>query len=118
MKKILNVFLIMVIFVIVACLLIFPHLKRKDYVVTVTSLQIKRSGGDSKEIYLVFTKLDSVNVRVFKNTDSWLELKWNSSDIQAKLEPNKKYKFRVYGWRIPFLTRYENIVEVTHLQDK
>jgi hypothetical protein len=118
MKKILNVLLILVIFVIVIGLLAFPHLKRKDYVVTVTSLQVKRPGLKKKEIYLVFTKLDSVTVKVFKNTDSWIEFKWNSSDIQAKLEPNKKYKLRIYGWRIPFLSKYENIVDVTPLSDK
>jgi len=103
------------IIVLVLGLLNLSHFSRKDYIVTVTSLQVKRPDAEGKEIYLVFTKLDSVNVRVFKNTDSWVELKWNSSDFQAKLEPNKKYNLRVYGWRIPFLTRYQNIVKIEPL---
>lgn len=106
---------IVLIFIIGMVLIHLPHIERREYTVTVTSLEIKRFSSEGKDIYLVFTKLDNGEVRVFKNTDSLIEFKFNSSDFQAKLEPNKKYKLKVYGWRIPFLSQYENIIKVQPL---
>lgn len=63
----------------------------------------------SQEIckYLVFT-----DKGVFENTDSLLNFKWNSSDIYGELKAGETYTFNVYGWRVPFLSMYKNIVSV------
>ncbi len=90
-----------------------PHLSRDNYVGTVTEKLVKRY--DKKDKYLVFTKLQDSSVRVFENTDSFLEGKWDSSDIQAQIEPGKKYEFRTYGWRIPFFSFYENILSAREI---
>ena len=49
---------------------------------------------------------------VFENTDSWLYLKFSSSDVQNKLEVGKTYTVKVAGWRVPFLSWYRNVVAV------
>jgi len=57
--------------------------------------------------YLVFT-----NNEVFENTDSWLYLKFSSSDLYSKLKEGQTYKVKVAGWRIPFLSWYRNIISI------
>jgi FlaG/FlaF family flagellin (archaellin) len=92
----------------------FPHLSRHEYEVTVTDKQIKRT--NNHDTYMVFTQ--DVNGRpiVFENTDSTIEFKFNSSDVYAQLVQGKKYKVKAYGWRIPLMSRYENIVKVTEIK--
>lgn len=79
-----------------------PHLCRETITATVKDKEVKRYKGIDK--YLIFT-----DKGVFENTDSWVELKFNSSDLYGKLERGKSYNLRVYGWRIPFLSKYKNI---------
>jgi hypothetical protein len=83
----------------------------KDRIVE-TSNSGKRQDISSK--YLVFTK-NKDGVEVFENTDSLLNGKFNSSDVQAQLEIGKQYRAAVYGWRIPFFSSYRNIVEAKPL---
>jgi len=60
----------------------------------------------TKEVkYLIFTKQE-----VFENTDSFWKAKFNSSDVYGQIEPGKTYEAEVYGWRVPFLSWYRNIV--------
>lgn len=63
-----------------------------------------RGGSESK--YLIFT-----NEETFENTDSLLNGKFNSSDIYGQLKEGGSYECKVYGWRIPFMSSYRNIVE-------
>lgn len=74
------------------------HVTDKDRIVTT-------SGEDVSSKYLVFTENET-----FENTDSWLSLKLASSDLQGKLKIGSDYKCDVYGWRIPLLSKYRNIV--------
>jgi hypothetical protein len=88
-----------------------PHLDRETYTARVTEKTVKRYDDDDK--YLLFTKLVEDNkVRVFENTDSWLELKRNSSNIWGELEEGKTYEIKTYGFRAPVFSWYENILEV------
>lgn len=64
---------------------------------------------DSK--WLVMT-----DVLVMENTDTIFHLKFNSSDIQAKLEVGNTYEFTTYGWRVPFLSMYPNIIGVERVE--
>lgn len=79
------------------------------YDVKVTE-KIVKTGKDSSR-YLIFTEIDGVE-RVFENTDSFFKFKFNSSDIYAKLKIGKSYKIRAYGFRIPVISWYENIIDV------
>ena len=50
---------------------------------------------------------------VFRNDDSFWHLKYNSSDVYGLLDKGKYYDIKVYGWRIPILSMYPNIVKAT-----
>lgn len=67
-------------------------------------------GGESPDIsskYLVFAEGET-----FENTDLFWIGKFNSSDIQGQLQPNRAYRVTVYGWRVPYLSMYRNIGKV------
>lgn len=68
-------------------------------------VESSENGVTSK--YLVFSETE-----VFENTDTFLFFKWNSSDVQGQLIPGHMYRVRVYGFRVPFLSMYRNIIEV------
>jgi len=42
--------------------------------------------------------------------------KFDSSTIQGKLKVGKTYNLTHYGWRVPFLSWYENIVGVVEVE--
>lgn len=91
---------------LIGVLIGFPFLTVDKVTITVTDKEriIDKSGGSR---YLVFADDET-----FENTDSWMWLKFNSSDVQGSLELDHTYKVKVYGWRIPFLSMYRNIVSV------
>ena len=66
-----------------------------------------KSGESIKSKYLIFT-----DVETFECTDALMYWKFNSSDMYGKIERGKKYRFTVYGWRIPFFSSYRNIINV------
>ena len=79
---------------------------------TVTTLKIdvvktERVSKDGDSRYLVFTKDET-----FENTDSFLHMKFNSSDLHGALEVGNSYTVKVYGWRIPLFSSYRNIVSI------
>lgn len=65
------------------------------------------SGQNMVSKYLVFT-----DGEVFENTDSVWYWKWNSSDVYNELAQGKEYTARVYGYRVPFLSWYRNIITI------
>ena len=79
--------------------------------VTKTERVVSGSGDRISTKYLVFTEAET-----YKNTDSLWYLKWDSSDIQGKLISGQEYQVKVYGWRIPFMSVYRNIVELEGMQ--
>ena len=104
--------------VVVICLSIglsvgFPLLTQDTCMFTVSDKERIMDGvGDAATAkYLVFTDKET-----FENTDCFIWFKFNSSDLQGKLERGKKYKAKVYGWRIPFLSVYRNIVKAKEIR--
>ena len=89
------------------------HASRSSYRGIVT----EKMYHSKAEKYLVTTLMESGEKRVFENTDSWIEWKWNSGDVNANLEVGKKYDFKTYGWRWPFWSSYENIVGVHQVEE-
>lgn len=67
------------------------------------------SNGDNsvKNQYMVATAVET-----FKNVDSLLNGKFNSSDLQSDLIINKTYLLKVVGIRIPFFSSYRNVISV------
>lgn len=103
--------------VVVTALLLFfigiplcsSYFATKTYTVTVTDKDVKNSSSNSK--YLVFTKLENGETKVFSVEDSLFKWRWNSSDVYADIEVDKTYEIEVIGWRIPIISEYENIMK-------
>jgi len=83
----------------------------EDVIVTVKKTEsIVVNDNDNKGTkskYLVYT-----DGEVFENVDSWLYLKFNSSDVQNELTEGVTYSIKVSGWRWQFFSMYRNIVLV------
>lgn len=65
------------------------------------------NGGTISSKYLIYTDKE-----VYENTDSVWYWKWDSADLYSQLEPGKTYTARVYGFRVPFLSWFRNIISV------
>jgi hypothetical protein len=83
-------------------------LNPEKYTATATEKTVKRNGESDR--YLVFTKLADGKIRVLQNTDAFFRGKFDSSDIYARLKQDQTYEFETVGYRIPFLSMYENIL--------
>jgi len=99
---------------LMSLIMLFPHLIRNTYKVTVTNKRLIKV--DNTEVYLIYTQTEDGEIRVFENTDSFLELKYNSDDIYWAMAINKKYEIRAYGFNAPLLSDYQNIVKVKGIQ--
>lgn len=84
---------------------IFWVVSCQDATITIQEKERITDGGNSK--YLVFTENE-----VFENTDSWLKLKFNSSDVYRDLKESETVTAEVCGWRVPFLSWYRNIIKI------
>ncbi|MDE6733801.1 MAG: hypothetical protein K2J77_13120 [Oscillospiraceae bacterium] len=84
-----------------------------EYTITVTDKERVFAGGEGGESkYLVFGDDTNGNALVFENTDTFIRGKWNSSNIQGQLKIGGTYTITVVGYRIPFLSSYQNIIKV------
>lgn len=81
-----------------------------DATVTNTDRISTGSGESLSHKYLVFTKNET-----FENTDAILFWKFDSSDVQGHLEKGKTYRFKVNGYRVPWMSWYRNILEVEEI---
>ncbi len=98
-----------VIAIIVAVLCFISYYSEKNYTVTVTDKDIKNYDSSSK--FLVFTKTENGETRVFSMEDTLIKGRWNTADDYAEIEVGETYTFTVIGWRIPFFSEYENVIE-------
>ena len=107
-------------FIVIVPFVIYSHSKQyKDSVehvtATVTGLERYRikNGEDYDEKWIILTDKE-----VFENTDSHMFSKYNSSDVQASLKIEKKYRFKVAGWRNEYLSHYRNVIAFPVLMTK
>jgi hypothetical protein len=77
--------------------------------VTVTDKE-RHMDRDGAGKYMVFTDKE-----VFENTDNALRGKFNSSDIQGRLQKGCTYDVKVQGWRNQYASTYRNILEAEHV---
>jgi len=75
----------------------------------VTEKYISRNGryGDIFHVVVQTTTNEKI---ILQNKDALFWGKFNSADVQQEIEIGKKYQFTVVGWRIPFLSWFQNIV--------
>lgn len=81
----------------------------RDITVTVTDKAVKNDGDSSK--YLVFAEDENGTIATFEITDSWLNGRFNSSDVYAAIKVGNTYTFTVGGSRNEFMSWYPNIYE-------
>jgi hypothetical protein len=81
---------------------------RETHTVRITDKERVPHGESSR--YMIYGLQENGDPRVFKNVDSWVEFKVNSSDVQTRLEIGKTYEFATYGFRRNWPTAYENVL--------
>ncbi|WP_312887250.1 DUF1523 domain-containing protein [Clostridium lacusfryxellense] len=101
---------IIIIIVALGVSMFFPHLIRNTYVVTIGNKRIVRT--NNKNTYLIYAQMEDGNIKVFKNTNNLFEFKFHSEDTYWALTLNRKYEITAYGFNIPILSSYQNIVKV------
>ena len=100
--------------VVVAAIVLNPNCNIDSYNVRVVDKQVKHL-PDGREVFMIFTMRDNGQERVFIDTDAKLFLKFDSSDIYAKMETGKWYRVRTVGWRWNIFSKYENILKADAL---
>ena len=76
-----------------------------DCIATVTDKERHEDG-----YYLIFCKDMEGNTKVFKDDDTFIRGKYNSSDMYQEIEINKTYLFHLNGYRNQLFSWYENIL--------
>ncbi len=111
-----TTFIIITIFVILMAIGITAASSFNDTEYTVTVTDKERVVQNDSSYYLVFTEDENGEVLVFENTDNIFRGKFESSNIQGELKIGCTYNITVVGYRVPFLTMYQNIIEIEHIR--
>lgn len=107
LKVLIGIGIALVILIAIPCCK--SYYSEKTYTATVTDKDIKNYDSSSK--FLVFTKTEDGKTKVFSMEDTLIKGRWNTADDYAEIEIGETYTFTVIGWRIPFMSEYENIIE-------
>jgi len=106
--KIKNVIIILI--VMIGVIILFPHFFRNTYIVTIANKRvIRRANVDT---YLIYTQMENGDLMVFKDISSFVEFKIHSDDLYWGLRINRKYEVKAYGFNIPLLSSYQNIIKI------
>lgn len=109
-----KVAVVLLLILVVVMIVIAVNFNDTNYDVTVTRVEriVDYSFGEDDSKYLIYCEKEDGEVIVFENTDNILRGKWDSSDIYGRIKEGKSYTFTVVGFRIPFLSTYQNIIKV------
>jgi len=97
-------FIILILFIIN---IIYVYATKKNKIITVKN---STYFGQSRYGLNLITDKDN-NVYQVKNSIYYLF--FNSAELYQQLEINKTYKITYYGYRIPFINAYPNIISAT-----
>jgi len=75
--------------------------------ITINEKWRKSAGDDDK--YLVSAE----DGQVFQITDTIIKMRFDSSNLYAKLNEGDKCEIKTQGWRFPFFSDYKNILEAS-----
>lgn len=101
---------ILIALIIITLVIAYPllyALTSGEETITVKEKWVKYNGNNAK--YLV----SSTNDQVFQITDSFVRIRFDSSNLYASLDEGECYVVKTQGWRFSFLSDYKNIIEVT-----
>ncbi len=91
------------IFALIATMVLLSNSTKQTESFTVKSLE--RINTKDSGYYLVLTDKGA-----YKNTDSLIQMKFNSSDLQSTFENGKQYTCTTNWFRVPLLSMYRNII--------
>lgn len=111
-----KVVIIAAVIVIIICCQSMINFNDTTYEVKITDKERIYQKGDEGSKYLVFGEDKEGNVMVFENTDCIARGKWNSSNLQGELKEGSTYRITVVGYRIEFLSIYQNIIKVDKME--
>lgn len=96
----------MIILAVLSLPFLYVYCTQRNHEITVKKTEriVSPDGKSSK--YLIYAE-DGV----YENTDNVFRMKFNSADVYNQLQNGKTYMCDTYGWRVPFLSMYPNIVE-------
>jgi len=94
---------------LIAAIPLYHSYKQSETVqVTVCGKEAVPTGQSGHE-YRVYTSDGT-----FKVTDHVINgRRFDSADTYGRIQPNKVYDLKVYGWRIPFFSQFKNIETAT-----
>lgn len=101
-----QVFLFLVILMVLVCSIPFYYSSKEITQIQVSEKTVKYHEGDAK--YLVFSESGDV----YQVTDTFMLMHFTASNVYGELKEGKNYTIITYGWRVPILSMYKNIVEV------
>jgi len=106
MMKISGFFALVIVLVILVFGFLFfePFLTEK--VETITVVNKERWVGE-RGSYFIFTEKE-----VFLNSNNYYQNKENADKIYPLFRPGSTYKVKVVGYRISFLPRFRNIIDI------
>lgn len=116
---------ILTIFVLGGAVIFLSIGNQREYLITNVVVQTELASEETENgyrystKYLYFCTTDKGEEIVFENEDNLLLGKFNSSDILAKIkkyeENGKSFKVKTVGFRIGFLSMYQNIIKVEEI---
>lgn len=111
--KVLNkIILVFIVVVLLGASVFFTAFATfNDHTVVVTITDKERVTN-----YLVFAEDSQGNGVVYQNVDAPIRGKWDSSTMQANLKIGETYELTLVGYRIPFVSSYENIIDYKRVQ--
>lgn len=88
------------------------------YIITVTDKEriTEQNGDDIDSKYLIYGTDKTGQDYVLENTDNLFRGKFNSSDVYGSIKREKTYEVTVVGYRVQFLSWYENIIKYKELK--
>jgi len=105
--------LVGLVFLLIAILVILPITYSLTYAfttgsetITIKEKWVKYSGEDAK--YLV----SSEDGQVFQITDTYIKLRFDSSNLYAEIDEGETYNVKTQGWRFGLLSDYKNILSI------
>lgn len=91
---------------IIIIILFFPHFFRNNYAVTISNKQ------KINNMYYIYAETSDGTIKIFKDYNSAVELKFNCEDIYMALRVGESYEIHTYGIGMPLISSYENITRV------
>ena len=110
-EKIARMRIIAILIVIAACTLmaLYSYFIADTVQTRITDAQMTKVDGR----FMIATEY-----RPFMNEDVWYRFKFDSGSVQndAIRLRGKMVKIKKYGWRIPMLSMYENVLKITEIK--